>query len=74
VLEGLHQRRFDWDPAVLAALAADVDDGPVVAGPKVTDVGAQQFVGAQPGQQHGEDQGGSGLRRGLYVCTHPRSH
>src|SRR5271166_2195121 len=30
-LEDLHQCRLDRDPAVLAALAADLDDGPVVA-------------------------------------------
>ena len=34
-----------------------MDDGPVVGASKVTDVGAQQFIGAQPGQQRGEDEG-----------------
>ena len=57
VLEDVDQRRLDGDPAVFAALAADVDDGAVVGAAKVTDVGAQQFIGAQPGQQGGEDQG-----------------
>jgi len=56
-LEGLHQRRFDRDPAVLAALAADMHDGAVVGAPNVTDIGAQQFIGAQPGKQPGEDRG-----------------
>ena len=60
-LEHLHQRRLDGDPAVLAALAADVDDGAVVGAAKVTDVGAQQFIGAQPGQQRGQDQGAVAL-------------
>jgi len=45
-LHDLHQRRFDRDPAVLAALAADVDDRALVGAAKVTDVGAQQFIGA----------------------------
>ena len=56
-LEGLDQRRFDRDSTVLAALAADMDDGAVVGAANVTDIGAQQFIGAQPGQQAGEDQG-----------------
>jgi hypothetical protein len=38
-----------------------VDDGPVVAAAKVTDVGARQFIGAQPGQQRGQDQGAVAL-------------
>jgi hypothetical protein len=33
-----------------------VDDGTVVAASKVTDIGAQQFMGAQAGQQPGEDE------------------
>jgi hypothetical protein len=41
---------------VLAGLAANVDDGAVVGTAKVTDVGAQQFIGAQAGQQRGEDE------------------
>jgi hypothetical protein len=57
VLEDLHHDGFDRDPAVLAALAANVDDGTVVAAAKVTDVGAQQVVGAQSGKQCGEDEG-----------------
>ena len=44
-----------------SALAANVDDGPVIAASKVTDVGAQQFIGAQTGQQRGEDQGAVAL-------------
>jgi hypothetical protein len=35
----------------------NVDDGPVVAASKVTDVGAQQFISAQAGKQCGEDEG-----------------
>ena len=46
MLEDLDQRRLDRDPAVLAALAANVDDGTVITAAKVTDVGAQQFIGA----------------------------
>ena len=46
MLENLDQRPFDWDSAVLAALATNMDDGPIVATAKVTDVGAQQFIGA----------------------------
>jgi hypothetical protein len=38
-----------------------MDDGPVVAAAKVTDVGARQFIGAQPGQQRGQDQGAVAL-------------
>jgi hypothetical protein len=54
-LEHLHQRRLDGDPTVFVAFAVDVDDGAVVGAAKVTDVGAQQFIGAQPGQQRGEE-------------------
>jgi hypothetical protein len=57
MLENLDQRPFDWDSAVLAALATNMDDGPIVATAKVTDVGAQQFIGAQSRQQCGEDKG-----------------
>jgi hypothetical protein len=60
-LEDPHQHRFDRDPAVLAALAADVDDGAIVGAPNVTDVGAHQFIGAQPGQQRSQDQGAVAL-------------
>ena len=56
-LEHLHQHRLDRDLAVLAALAADVDDGALVGSANVTDVGAHQFIGAQPGQQRGQDEG-----------------
>ena len=56
-LEHPHQRRLDRDAAVFAALAADVDDGAVVGAAEVTDVGAHQFLGAQPSQEAGEDQG-----------------
>ena len=38
-----------------------VRPGPIVATAKVTDVGAQQFIGAQPGQQRGKDQGAVAL-------------
>ncbi len=34
-----------------------MDDGAVVGAAKITDVGAQQFIGAQPGQQRDQDQG-----------------
>ena len=54
---------------VLAALAADVDDGSVVGAAKVTDVGAPQFIGAQPGQQRGQDQGAVALHP---VASPPR--
>ena len=37
-LEDVDQCRLDGDPAVFAALAADVDDGAVVGAAKVTDV------------------------------------
>jgi hypothetical protein len=57
VREDLHQRRFDRDAAVLAAFPADVDDGAVVGAAEVTEVGAQQFVGAQAGEQRGENEG-----------------
>jgi hypothetical protein len=57
VLEDCDQRRLDRDPAILAALAADMDDGTVVGASKVADVGAQQFVGAQPGKEPCEDEG-----------------
>jgi hypothetical protein len=57
VLEDLDQRRFDRDPAVFAALAAHVDDSAVLGPAKVTDVGAQQFISAQAGQQRGQDEG-----------------
>ena len=60
-LEDVDQRRLDRDPAVFAALAADVDHGPVVGAANVTDVGAQQIIGAQPGQQRGQDQGAVAL-------------
>jgi hypothetical protein len=56
VLEGLHQRGFDRDSAVLSALAADVHDGAVGGAPNVTDVGTQQFVGTQPGKEPGKDE------------------
>ena len=46
MLESLHQRGFDRDPAVLTALTADMDDSAVVRAPDVADVGAQQFIGA----------------------------
>ena len=55
-LDHVDHHGFDGDPAVLAALAVDVADGAVVGAAKVTDVGALQFIGAQPGQQRGEDQ------------------
>lgn len=54
VFEDLDERRFDRDPAVLAALAANVDHGTVVAAPKVADVGTQEFICAQTGKQRGE--------------------
>jgi hypothetical protein len=54
-LEHLDQRRLDGDPTVFAAFATDVDDGAVVGAAEITDVGAQQFIGAQPGQQRGQD-------------------
>ena len=38
-----------------------MDDGAVVGAAKVTDVGAHQFIGAQPGQQRGQDQGAIAL-------------
>jgi DNA-binding cell septation regulator SpoVG len=60
-LEHLDQRRLDRDPADLAALAADLDDGTVVGAVKVTDGGAHQFIGAQPRQKRGEDQGAVAL-------------
>ena len=56
MLEDLDQRRLDRDSTVLAALAANVDDGAVVGAAKVTDVGAQQFIGAHASQQGGEDE------------------
>jgi hypothetical protein len=49
LLDDLDQRGFNRDPAVLAAVPANVNDGTVVTGAKVTDVGAQQFIGAQAG-------------------------
>ena len=42
-LDHLDQHRFDRDPAVLAALAADLDDRAVGGTAEVTDVDAQQF-------------------------------
>jgi hypothetical protein len=44
--EDLDQRRFDRNPAILAAVASNINDGPIVAAAKVTDVGAQQFISA----------------------------
>jgi hypothetical protein len=38
-----------------------MDDGPIVAAAKVTDIGAQQFIGAQAGQQSREDKGAAAL-------------
>ena len=54
-LEQLDQCRLDRYPAVLATLATDMHDGPVVGAAEVTDVGAPQFIGAQPAQQRGQD-------------------
>jgi hypothetical protein len=36
-------------------------DGRIVAAAKVTDIGAQQFIGAQAGQQSREDEGAVAL-------------
>ena len=47
-LEGLHQRRFDRDPAVLAALAADMHDGAVVGAPNVTDLARNSSSARSP--------------------------
>lgn len=55
-LKHLDQCRFDRDPAVLAALAANMYDGPVVGASEVTDAGTQHFIGTQPGHEPGEDE------------------
>ena len=46
---------------VLTAFAADVDDGAAVAAAEVTGVGAHRFIGAEPGQQRGQDHGAVAL-------------
>jgi hypothetical protein len=38
-----------------------MDDGPIVAAAKVTDIGAQQFIDARAGQQSREDKGAVAL-------------
>ena len=48
-----------------------MDDGAVVGAAKVTDVGAQQFIGAQAGQQPGEDQGAVALASSRCVAAAP---
>ena len=57
VLEDVDEDGFDGDPAVFVALAADLEDRAVVGAAQVADVGAHQLVGAQTGQQPGEDEG-----------------
>ncbi len=61
MLQDVDEDGFDGDPAVFVALAADLDDGTVVGAVKVTDGGAHQFIGAQPRQKRGEDQGAVAL-------------
>ena len=40
-LDDVHEGPLDWDPTILAALAADIDDCTVVRTPDIADVGAQ---------------------------------
>ncbi len=62
VLQDVDEDGFDGDPAVFVAFAADLDDRAVVGAAQVADVGAQQFVGAQTGQQPGDDEGAGPAR------------
>jgi hypothetical protein len=57
VVENLEKLSADGDSAVLVALAADVEDAAIVGAADVADVGDEQFVGSQPGQQGREDDG-----------------
>jgi hypothetical protein len=54
LLEDGDQGRLDGDAAVLAPLAADVEDGTVIAASDVADIGIEQLVGAHAGQQDGQ--------------------
>jgi hypothetical protein len=57
VVDDVEQFDADGDSAVLVALAADVQDTTVVGAPNVADVGAEELVGPETGQQRGEDDG-----------------
>jgi hypothetical protein len=47
--------RLDGNTTVLVAFAAHVEDRAGVSGSDVADVGAPQFIGAQAGQQRGQN-------------------
>ena len=55
LLENAEQFSADRYSAVLVAFAAYVHHATVVGAPDVADVGVEEFVGAQAGQQGGED-------------------
>src|SRR6478736_4583526 len=56
ILENAHERRLNGDPSILAALAMDMNHRAVIATSDVADVGAQEFIGAQSGEQRGQYQ------------------
>jgi hypothetical protein len=55
-LDDGEQSDLDGHGAFLAAFAFDVDDGgPVIGGADIVDICSTEFLGAQAGEQSGED-------------------
>jgi hypothetical protein len=54
-VQNLNERRLDRNPPVFSTLAAHMDDGAVVGPANIANVGADQLVGTQAGQQGGKD-------------------
>jgi hypothetical protein len=60
-LDDRNKRCLYRDAAVLTPFAAHLDDGAVRCAAEVADVGIDEFLGAQAGQQRGEDDGAIAL-------------
>lgn len=57
LLEHVNEHLLHWDSAVLVALAAHMDDTALIGGADVANIGADELVGSQSGQNRGQDKG-----------------